>query len=158
MGGNESIEKEGRRVYRTALDTEVAPALSMLGFEIKGRGGYLLQWNDSFEFATNVRESKSNKFGAQTFEVLFSIWMMESEDRHVRGIWLPIPNNWTYDSLEAMDGIGHRVLEGSLYSAVRLAVDKWGPPSNSELAAMVAETDLEVAGSIGAWHISGGDS
>jgi hypothetical protein len=158
MGGNESIEKEGRRLYRTALDAEVAPALSMFGFEIKGRGGYSLRWNDAFELATNMRESKSNKFGAQTFEVLFSIWMMESEDLRVRGIWLPIPSDWTFESLEAMDGVGHRLLEGVLYSAVPLATEKWGPPSNTELSAIATEPDLEVARSMGAWHIPGGDS
>ena len=158
MSGNESIEKEGRQLYRTALDTEVAPALSLLGFEFKGKGGYSLQWNDAFDFATNMRESKSNKFGAQKFGVLFSIWMMESEDRHVRGIWLPIPRNWTFDSLGAMDGLGDRLLDGVLHSAVPLAVEKWGPPSSSELAAMATMSDLEVARSMGAWHIPGGDS
>jgi hypothetical protein len=30
----------------------------------------------AFDFATNMRESKSNKFGAQRFEVLFSIWLI----------------------------------------------------------------------------------
>jgi hypothetical protein len=155
VGSNESFEKEARRLYRTALETEVAPALSMLGFEIKGKGGYSLQWNDAFEFVTNMSESKSNKFGAQRFEVLFSIWLMQSEDRHVRGIWLPIPRDWRFDSLEEMDGVGQRLLEGVLNSAVPLAEEKWGAPTNSELAAMAARTDLEAARSMGAWHIPG---
>jgi hypothetical protein len=80
---------------------------------------------------------------------------MQSEDRHVRGIWLPIPRDWTFDSLEEMDGVGQRLLEGVLKSAVPLAEEKWGAPSNSELAAIAARTDLEVARSMGAWHIPG---
>ena len=127
----------------------------MLGFEIRGKGGYSLQWNDTFDFATNMRESKSKKFGAQRFEVLFSIWLMQSEDRHVCGIWLPIPRDWTFDSLEEMGGVGQRLLEGVLNSAVPLAEEKWVAPSNSELAVMAARTDLGVARSMGAWHIPG---
>jgi len=90
----ESNEMNFRRFFRCALDTEVEPALSALGFEIEGKGGYSLRRNDGFDFATNIRESKGNRFGAEKFDVLFSIWMIESgEDRRVRGIWLPIPLN-----------------------------------------------------------------
>jgi hypothetical protein len=72
---------------RVALDTELAPALTDVGFEIQGKGGYSIQWNSGLDLARNIRESKWNKFGAERFVVLFSIWMIETESRRVRWIW-----------------------------------------------------------------------
>jgi hypothetical protein len=159
VSGEEGIEKKCRRIYRATLDAEVAPALSALGFEVKGRGGYSLLWNEGFDFSTNVRELKWNKFGAKKFDVDLSIWMIETtEDRWVRGIWLPIPHQWIFDSPEAMDGLGDRLLMGILHSAVPLAVEKWGPPSNAQIGAIAVESDLEAARSTGGWHIPGGES
>jgi hypothetical protein len=158
VDGEESNEKKLRRLYRTALGAEVEPALTAIGFEAKGRGGYRLNWNKDFDLATNIGESKSNKFGAESFDVVFSIWMIENEDQRVRGIWLPIPHQWKFDSSDAMDGLGDRLLEGILRSAVPLAVEKWGPPSRPEIADVATKTALEVARSNGGWHIPGGES
>lgn len=111
MGGDESNEKKFRRLFRAALDSEVEPGLSAFGFEIKGAGGCSLQWNDASEFARNIRESKWNTFGADEFEVLFSVWMIEDQERWVRGIWLPIPHQWRFDTVGALDGLGERLLD-----------------------------------------------
>jgi len=151
----QSHEKEFRRLFRTALDSEVTPALSRIGFETKGIGGYSLQWNDHVELATNIRESKWNKFGAEQFEVLFSIWMMEAPKRWVRGIWLPVPRRWTFGSPEEIETVGSRLLDGVLLSALSLAADRWGAPTSAEVAAVAAETPLEVARDSGDWHIPG---
>lgn len=86
MSGTESNEKQLRQFFRTALDTEVTPGLSRIGLETKGIGGYTSQWNDVFELATNIQESKWNKFGAERFEVLFSMWIVDAPERWVRGI------------------------------------------------------------------------
>jgi hypothetical protein len=93
-----------------------------------GRGGHRVQWNKDFDLATNIGESKWNKFGAETSSVMFSIWMIEREDQWVRGIWLPIPHQWKFESSEAMATVGGRLLEGILHSAIPLAADEWGDP------------------------------
>jgi hypothetical protein len=64
--GDGSNEKRFRQLYRTALETEVTPALTALGFDAMGeggRGGHRVQWNKDFDLATNIGESKWNKFG-----------------------------------------------------------------------------------------------
>jgi hypothetical protein len=157
VGAAKSKEGQFRQLFLSALDTETAPALSALGFEIKGPGGYSLQWNEAFELATNIRESKNNRFGAEQFEVLISIWMMEAPDRHVRGIWLPIPNGWKFDDPETMGAVGNRLLAGVLRSAIPLAVERWGLPSKVEIAEVASETPANVAREIGSWHIPGGE-
>jgi hypothetical protein len=75
VGGDESNEKKFRRLFRAALDTEVEPGLSALGFKIEGTGGYSLPWSSALDFATNIREGKWNKFGVKKFDVdvLFSL-------------------------------------------------------------------------------------
>lgn len=152
MAATRSKETEFRKGFLSALD-EVADALSDLGFEVKGPGGYSLRWNSTFELATNIRESKWNRFGAEQFEVPFSIWMMEDPDRFVRGIWLPIPHEWTFDSPEEMGGIATRLLDGIIRSALPLAVEKWGPPSREEVASVALEASLDAARELGGWHI-----
>jgi hypothetical protein len=152
VGTRGSKEKEFRRGFLAALD-EVADAFSGFGFEIKGPGGYSLRWNDTFELATNIRESKRNRFGADEFEVLFSIWMMEDPDRFVRGIWLPIPREWTFNSPEQISGVAGRLLDGVLRSAVPLAGEEWGLPSREEVASVASKTPLDAARELGGWHI-----
>jgi len=145
-------------VFRTALETEVAPALSALGFDVTEPGGCTIPWNDAYLLATNIRESKYNQFGAEQFDVLFSIWMIEEPpDRRVRGIWLPIPQQWSYDDPEAMTGIGGRLLDGIVRSAIPLATEKYGPPSDDQIAELAARTELSFAREIGEWHVPGGD-
>ena len=152
MGGDESNEKKFRPLFRAALNAEVEPALSALGFEIEGRGGYSLRWNSDFDFATNVREGKWNKFGAERFDVLFSIWMIETESRRVRLIWKPTPDlggGWRYDSPDAMEGLGQRILDAVLCSAVPLASNVFGPPAHKRLAQIARQTAPEAARVIG---------
>lgn len=113
----------------------MAPALSALGFETQGAGGYSLRWNGHFDFTTNVRPHKWHTFQGK-FDAQFSIWMMEAEDESVRGIWLPVSDEWRYESPESMDDLGDRLREGILGSAVPLAVEQWGHPSDREIAAL----------------------
>jgi len=153
MSAAESQEKEFRRLFRAALSAEVTPVLSGIGFENEGIGGYSLRRNEAFTLATNIRESKRNKFGAAQFEVLFSIWMMEEPERWVRGIWLPTPHEWMFGSPEEMESVGARLLEGVLNSAVPLAAEKWGPPVSTEVASVAADTAPEAARQKGDWHI-----
>jgi hypothetical protein len=155
VSASESFEKQFRRGFRAALRTEVAPRLSEIGFEIEGLGGYSLRWNESFTFSTNIRESKRNKFGAQEFTVLFSIWMMEQSDRRVRGIWLPTPNELHFASLSEIETVGPRLLDGVLHSAVPLAVENWGDAAEPKVASLVAETPTRDALQKGAWTIPG---
>lgn len=152
-----SHEKEFRRLFRAALSSEVTPVLSGIGFKYED-GGYWLSWNESFTLATNIRESKWNKFGAEQFEVVFSIWMIEEPDRWVRGIWLPIPHQWKFDSPDEMGTLGARLLVGILRSAIPLAVERWGAPRGAETASVALETTLEVARQTGEWHIPGDES
>ncbi len=152
MEGDESNEKKFRRLFRAALDAEVAPAFSALGFEIQGRGGYSLHWNDDLDFATNIREGKWNKFGAEKFDVLFSIWMIETESHRVRWIWKPRPDlggGWRYESPDAIEGLGQRVIDAVLCSAVPLAFNDFGPPVHERLAQLATQTGPAVAREIG---------
>jgi hypothetical protein len=153
VGADESNEKKFRRLFRAALNAEVEPALSALGFEIQGRGGYSLQWNSDLDFATNIRESKWNKFGAERFDVLFSIWMIETDSRRIRWIWMPTPDpdggGWRYDSPDAMEGLGQRMIDSVLCSAVPLAFNVFGPPAHERLAQIARETAPEAARAIG---------
>ncbi len=155
VSASESFEKEFRRGFRTILREEVGPKLSAVGFEIEGLGGYSVQWNESFTFATNIRESKSNKFGDQEFRVLFSIWMMEQPDRRVRGIWLPTPNELSFGSLAELEAVGPTLLDGVLRSAVPLAVEKWGVPTQTRVSSVAAESSIADALLRGAWVIPG---
>ena len=149
VDSGESNEKKSRRLYRAALDTEVVPALSALGFEIEGRGGYLLRWNNDLGFATNIRESKWNKFGAEKFDILFSIWMIETDGRRVRWIWKPADEPWRYESPDAMEGLGQRMIDAVLCSAVPLAFAEFGPPAQERLAELARQTAPEAARAIG---------
>ncbi len=153
MDSEESNEKKFRRLFRAALNVEVEPALSALGFEIKGRGGYLLRWNNDLDFATNIRESKWNKFGTEKFDVLFSIWMVETDSRRVQWIWKPRhepdSGGWRYHSPDAMEGLGQRIIDAVLCSAVPLAFDVFGPPAHERLAQIARQTAPEVARTIG---------
>ena len=157
MAAAKSHEKEFRRLFRAALSDEVTPALGEIGFECED-GGCSLRWNDAFTLAPNIGESKWNKFGAEQFQVLFSIWMIEEPDRWVRGIWLPIPQQWRFDTRDEMETVGGRLLKGILHSAVPLAEERWGVPQSAEAASVAAQTTLAVARQTGEWHIPGGES
>lgn len=47
-----------------------------LGFELAGKAGFPLRWNDAFDLVPSIRESKWNRFGSERFEVLFTIWVV----------------------------------------------------------------------------------
>lgn len=152
MGADESNEKRFRRLFRDALDSQVEPALSALGFAIEGPGGYSLRWSTALDFATNIREGKWNKVGAAKFDVLFSIWMIETESRRVRWIWKPqseLGGGWRYDSPDAMNGLGQRIIDAILGSALPLGLKDLGPPSDERLAELASRTDPDVARATG---------
>jgi hypothetical protein len=152
-----SPETEFRRIFRAALSDEVTPALSAIGFECED-GGCSLRWNDAVTLAPNIGESKWNKFGAEQFQVLFSIWVIEEPDRWVRAIWLPIPQEWKVGTRDEMGKVGGRLLRGILHSAIPLAAKRWGVPQSAEAASMASQTTLAVARQAGKWHVPADES
>ena len=158
MGGDESNEKRFRRVYREALSTELGPALLAFGFAGE-KGGFAISWNDELDFAVIVRESKWNKFGSTKFEVLVSVWMMETESRRVRWIWKPDPNGgWTFETDESIDGLGQHMIDAVFRSAMPLALDAFGPPTDERVAELAGQTSLGDARALGDGSLMSWDS
>jgi hypothetical protein len=126
------LRREQREEVPTALPNcpryRGRPALSDLGFEIH------------------------NKFGAEKFDVLFSILMIETDSRRVRWIWKPRPEpggDWRYESPDVIEGLGQRMIDAVLCSAVPLAFNHFGPPARERLAQIARQTAPEVAREIG---------
>ena len=156
----ESNERRFRRVYRTALATKLGPTLLDLGFE-GGKGEYVTSWNEDFDLRVMIRESKWNRFGSSTFDVLLSSSMTEKGSRRVRWIWKPTPErggDWRFESDDAVEGLGQKMIDAVLRSAVPLALDDFGPPSNQQLAELARRTGPDDARAIGDRYVMDWDS
>lgn len=157
--GDESNEKKFRKVYRAALASEIGPTLRALGFEGE-KGGYVAPWNDELRFAVTIRESKWNKFGAAKFQVLPNVWVLETNERGVRWIWVPNPDpdEWTFDTDEAIATVGRKLVDAILRSAVPLALEALGPPLDERMAAIAAQTSPGEARTLGNGYMMTEDS
>lgn len=102
-----------------------------------------------------------DKFGAEKFDVLFTIWMIETESRRVRWTWKPTAEPggaWRYESPDAMQSLGQRLIDAVLCSAVPLALDAFGPPAHEGLAELARQTTPEVARNAGDGYLMNWDS
>ena len=113
------------------------------------KGEYVTPWNDELTLAVSTRESKWNKFGASRFDVIPTVYMIEKVSRRVRWIWKPIHEQdgaWRFESDEAIEGLGLRMTDAVLRSAVPLALDGFGPPLNESLAGWAEQTSPNTPG------------
>lgn len=78
--------------------------------------------------------------------------MIETDSRRVRWIWKPRPEpggDWRYESPDVIEGLGQRMIDAVLCSAVPLAFNHFGPPARERLAQIARQTAPEVAREIG---------
>jgi hypothetical protein len=79
----------------------------------------------------------------------------------VRWIWKPRPESgggWGYESPDAMNGLGQRIIDAILGSALPLALNDLGPPSDERLAELARQMAPNVARAIGDGYLMHWDS